>query len=66
MNKLFGKATSPLLTLLYEILDDKRELKYNIYVNNLFLSPVLFSFLRLCGDSVIGTIRANKILKTVH
>jgi len=37
--KLFGKAASPLLVLLDEIPDDKRELNYNIYMDNLFSSP---------------------------
>ncbi|KAL5234398.1 hypothetical protein ACI65C_001808 [Semiaphis heraclei] len=61
--KLFGKAASPLLVLLDEIPDDKRELNYNIYMDNLFSSPALFSFLRFRGYSAIGTIRDNRIPK---
>jgi DNA excision repair protein ERCC-6 len=61
--KLFGKAASPLLVLLDEIPDYKRELKYNIYMDNLFSSPALFSFLRFRGYSAIGTIRENRIPK---
>ncbi|KAL4089999.1 hypothetical protein QTP88_024915 [Uroleucon formosanum] len=61
--KLFSKAASPFLVLLDEIPDDKRELNYNIYMDNLFSSPALFSFLRFRGYSAIGTIRDNKIPK---
>jgi len=41
----------------------KKELKYNIYMDNLFSRPALFSFLRLHGYSAIGTIRDNRIPK---
>jgi len=61
--KLFGKAASPLLVSLDEIPDKKKELNYNIYMDNLFSSPTLFSFLRLRGYSAIGTIRQNRIPK---
>lgn len=57
--KLFGKTASLLLVLL----DEKKELKYNIYMDNLFLRPELFSFLKLRGYSAIGTIRENRIPK---
>lgn len=40
--KLFGKAASPLLVLLDENPDDKTELNYNIYMDNLFSSFALF------------------------
>lgn len=61
--KLFGKTASPLLVLLDENPDDKRELNYNIYMENLFSSPALFSFLRFRGYSALGTIRENRIPK---
>lgn len=61
--QLFRKAASPLLLLLDKIPDDKRELKYNIYMDNLFSGAALFSFLRYRGYSAIGTIRKNRIPK---
>lgn len=62
-DKLFGKAASPLLVLLDEIPEEKRELTYSIYMDNLFSNPALFSFLRFRGYSAIGTIRQNRIPK---
>jgi hypothetical protein len=52
-----------LLLLLDEIPENKREFKYNIYMDNLFSGAALFSFLKLRGYSAIGTIRENRIPK---
>lgn len=64
--KLFSKAISPLLVLLDEIPDEKRELNYNIYMDNLFSSPTLYSFLRFRGYNAIGTICDYRTPKLDH
>lgn len=43
--KLFGKAASLLLVLLDEMPQEKSELRYNLYMDNLFSGAALFSFL---------------------
>lgn len=62
-DSFFGKAASPLLVLLDEIPDEKRNLNYNLYMDNLFSGAALFSFLRFRGYSAVGTIRENRIPK---
>ncbi|KAG5866826.1 hypothetical protein JTB14_016556 [Gonioctena quinquepunctata] len=59
--KLFGKAASPLVVLLDEMPQEKKQLPYNFYVDNLFSGAALFSFLKFRGYSAIGTIRENRI-----
>lgn len=62
-DKLFGKAASPLLILLDELPSEKKELRYELFMDNLFCSPSLFSYLRFQGYSSIGTIRDNRMPK---
>lgn len=61
--KYFGKAASPLLVLLDEMPPEKRNLRYNFYMDNLFSGSALFSYLKFRGYSAIGTIRENRIPK---
>ncbi|KAI4462958.1 transposase is4 [Holotrichia oblita] len=61
--KLFGKAASPVLVLLDAMPEEKRELRYNLYMDNLFSGAALFSFLTFRGYKAIGTIRENRIQK---
>lgn len=61
--KLFGKASSPLLVMLDELPDEKRNLRYHFYMDNLFSGPALFSFIRFRGYHCVGTIRDNRIPK---
>lgn len=59
--KVFGKAASPLLVLLDEMPDEKRNMRYSFYMDNLFSGAALFSFLTFRGYSATGTIRENRI-----
>ncbi|KAG5886598.1 hypothetical protein JTB14_001022 [Gonioctena quinquepunctata] len=59
----FGKAASPLLVLLDELSDEKRKLRYILYVDNLFSGSALFSFLRSRGYNAVGSMRNNRIPK---
>lgn len=58
---LFGKASAPLLVLLDELPESKRNLRYHIHMDNLFSGPNLFSYLKFHGYFAIGTIRDNRI-----
>lgn len=62
-DKLFGKCASPLVTLLDEIPTEKMNLRYELFMDNLFSNPALFSYLRFRGYNAIGTIRENRLPK---
>ncbi|XP_045477491.1 piggyBac transposable element-derived protein 3-like [Harmonia axyridis] len=57
----FGKATSPLLIMLDSLPD--RNLRYQIYTDNLFTSFNLLTELKQRGYGVTGTVRENRVPK---
>lgn len=66
---LSGSASAPLPRLWDELLDDVRFLLslsvfYNIFLGNLFCSPMLFCFLRGNAYSTNGSLREGRIPKT--
>lgn len=61
--KIFGKATAPLISFLDELPDHKRSYPYHIITDNLFTSFNLLKHLKERGYSGTGTIRKNRIPK---
>lgn len=60
---LFGKEASPLVVMLDELPLEKKNLRYKIYMDNLFYNPALYSFLAFRDYFATGTIREKRILK---
>lgn len=63
---LFGKAAAPLTKMLIELPNNIRSLPFNIFLDNLFCGPSLFSFLRENNYSATGTFRENRISINSH
>lgn len=61
--KKFGKATAPLLQLLEQMPEEKKDFPYRIYFDNLFTSTNILHHLRLNGYEATGTIRENRLSK---
>ncbi|XP_039297544.1 piggyBac transposable element-derived protein 3-like [Nilaparvata lugens] len=59
----FGKCASPLVSMLDELPDEKRNLPYKIYFDNLFTGIPLLVHLQSCGYGATGTMRENRIPK---
>ncbi|KAF2887039.1 hypothetical protein ILUMI_19134 [Ignelater luminosus] len=60
---VFGKAAAPFVTMLDELSDDKRNLQYSLYIDNLFTSFHLLNYFRDFGYVATGTIRDNRVPK---
>lgn len=60
---VFGSCAAPLVTMLDELPNDKRQLPYSLFCDNLFTSFHLLAHLKERGYSVTGTIRDNRIPK---
>ncbi|KAJ8967162.1 hypothetical protein NQ314_003050 [Rhamnusium bicolor] len=60
---VFGKAVAPFLTMLTELPDTKKSLRYSLYFDNHFTSLYLLSNLKALGYGVTGTIRDNRVPK---
>lgn len=61
--KLFGKASAPLVSMLDELPDLKRQLRYKLYFDNLFTGFTLLSYLKNKGYYATGTGRENRVPK---
>jgi len=61
--KLFGKATAPLLGIIDNLPENKKLLPYHFYFDNLFTTVDLLRFLKERGYYATGTIRENRIPK---
>lgn len=59
----FGKAVSPLIHMLEDLPDSKKQLPYLLYMDNLFTGLNVFSYLKYLGYFAIGTLRENRIPK---
>lgn len=57
----FGKAASPLVTMLDSLPDAVKNLPYQIYIDNLFTGLPLLTYLRQRGYGTTGTMRVNRI-----
>ncbi|KAL4132154.1 hypothetical protein QTP88_009361 [Uroleucon formosanum] len=62
-NSIFGKAVSPLIVMLEDLPNSKKNLPYSLYMDNLFTGINVFNYLKYLGYSAIGTIRQNRIPK---
>lgn len=60
---VFGACASPMIMFMEDLPKEKRELPYNLFVDNLFTGPNLLSFLRFRGYSGTGTVRENRLGK---
>ncbi|XP_050296479.1 piggyBac transposable element-derived protein 4-like [Anthonomus grandis grandis] len=49
--------------MLDELPPEKNDLRYELYMDNLFSNPALYSYLQFRGYSATGTIRENRIPK---
>ncbi|XP_046401626.1 piggyBac transposable element-derived protein 3-like [Ischnura elegans] len=61
--KMVGKCAAPLLQMLDEIPQEKKNLAYKLYFDNLFTGFELLKELRSRGYGATGTIRENRIPK---
>ena len=61
--KLFGKAAAPFVTMINELPEQKRNLAYTFYFDNLFTGFTLLKYLKDQGYEACGTIRDNRIPK---
>ncbi|XP_022191598.2 piggyBac transposable element-derived protein 3-like [Nilaparvata lugens] len=61
--KEFGKCAAPLLKMIDEIPDDKKNLHFKFYCDNLFTSVKLMVHLKERGYDVTGTLRENRVPK---
>lgn len=57
----FGKAATPLVTMLDSLPEAVKNLPYQIYIDNLFTGLKLLTYLRQRGYGVTGTMRVNRI-----
>lgn len=62
-NSVFGKAVSPLILMLEDLPESKKNLPYSLYMDNLFTGLNVFNYVKYLGYSAIGTIRQNRIPK---
>lgn len=59
--EIFGSAAAPFVMLMQELPDEKSNLRYSLYCDNLFTSFHLLHFFKQLGYSLTGTIRDNRI-----
>jgi hypothetical protein len=59
----FGKAASPLVQMIDQLLPDHKHLPFHFYFDNLFTGMNLLRYLKGRGYSATGTIRDNRIPK---
>lgn len=57
----FGKAATPLVTMLDSLPEAVKNLPYQIYIDNLFTGLPLLTHLRKLGCGTTGTMRVNRI-----
>lgn len=62
--KLFGKASEPLVTMLDEVKNAKGFCPFKLYFDNLFTGISLLKFLKDSGYQGTGTLRENRIPKS--
>ena len=62
----FEKNAATVLTLLQHLPDEMKDLPFHISMDNRFTSFPLFTKLKEIGYNATGTIRKNKIEKSVH
>ena len=60
---LFGKCAATILHLLDQYSDEKKDLPYHLFLDNLFTTLPLLAELRKRGYNGTGTIRANRLGK---
>lgn len=63
-NAVFGSSSAPFVTLMNEIPEEKRNLRYSLFCDNLFTSFHLLTHFKQMGYDVTGTIRENRIPKS--
>ena len=62
--EVFGKAAAPFVIMLEELPENKKNLPYSLYFDNLFTGFTLLTHLKNMGYSGTGTIRDNRIAKS--
>ncbi|KAJ8964428.1 hypothetical protein NQ314_004919 [Rhamnusium bicolor] len=60
---VFGASSAPFVTLLEELPDEKRNLRYSLFCDNLFTSFHLLAHFKQLGYEVTDTMRENRIPK---
>lgn len=62
---LYGKATTPLVSMLSELPESKKKFPYEFHVDNLFTCPNLLLDMRNFGIWCSGTILDNRLPKGI-
>lgn len=57
----FGKAATPLVTMLDDLPENVKNLPYQIYIDNLFTGLPLLTYLKQRGYGATGTMRVNRV-----